>query len=233
MGASGDICVFNGGTDRIECYLPITLPTSKIRVKRRILRDGREIIEPVAPRRTRIESNDYFEWQISYKDRDTGELVEFGRLLKLFIEKNRITRREICRIIEEYYNLPTFQESFEIYREENRVEPRLFGGDFNVLVEKTPILRIYLEDDDSFIDIVLRHKQRAVGYQSMVFLYIPVSSYKIKPNLVGRTARAKQRVIWTPSRHDITAILRAFMIASEKHRSDMIRILRDQIKIDC
>lgn len=44
----------------IKCELPITLPTSKVRVKRKGL-------EPIATRQVKLCKDDYIEWQISYK----------------------------------------------------------------------------------------------------------------------------------------------------------------------
>lgn len=57
---------------------------------------------------------------------------------------------------------------------EDYIEWQISYLDQDDLVEFGHLLKAFYESGDrTFIDIVLRHKQRAVGYQAMVFIYIP------------------------------------------------------------
>jgi len=209
--SAGDILVFWDELENtVKCELPITLPTSKVRVKRKGL-------EPVATRQVKLCKEDYIEWQISYGEAE--RLSEFGEILALAYRKGIIKKDDIDKVKEEFKNIKTFEELYKISREEGKEEYHKF----KILYEKTPILR-YEFDDGHYIDIVLRHKQRAVGYQAMVFMYIPID--KVEPkNLIGRRAYPKERIIWTPKREHILGLLKAFLIASRDHREDMLKII--------
>jgi len=110
---------------------------------------------------------DYIEWQISYGE--VKKLSEFGEILALVYKNGIVKKDDINEVKKEFENTKTFEEAYKISREET-------GKDyhkFKVLYEKTSILR-YEFDDGHYIDIVLRHKQRAVEYQAMVYIYIPI-----------------------------------------------------------
>lgn len=49
---------------KVVCELPITLPTSKVRIKRIIRRDNVEEVV-LFPKGEILTTNDYIEWQIS------------------------------------------------------------------------------------------------------------------------------------------------------------------------
>lgn len=66
---------------KVVCELPITLPTSKVRIKRIIRRDNVEEVV-LFPKGEILTTNDYIEWQISYVY--NGQLFEFGPILKEF-----------------------------------------------------------------------------------------------------------------------------------------------------
>mgnify|MGYP001626412989 CR=1 FL=1 len=216
--------------NQIMCEIPITLPTSKVRIKRIKRSEGKEEIEPVAPRKQPLNPNDYIEWQISYFDsEDKKNLIEFGYLLEAFYKSGEIRSNEICDIVEKLKAIKTFEESFVIRRQ---VEEISLISDFKLLYEKTPILRLDF-NDKTFIDIVLRHKQRAVGYQAMVYIYIPINSPNIiaSRRLINRVAEPKETVTWIPRREHILGLLKAFLIASQKHRNDIIEIITKKMEI--
>ncbi|NAZ25544.1 MAG: R.Pab1 family restriction endonuclease [Thermofilum sp.] len=204
----------------VICILPITFPTSKVRIKR----DG---IEPVAPRRDKLDRRDYIEWQISYWDNKENP-IEFGEIIILAHKNGKISKDEICSIIKEYGDpkVQPFNEQFKIkiFEEKNQ---KIYK-DFNLLFEKTPILHLEL-DDGCYIRVTLRHKQRAVGYQSMVYIYIPVQNLRAPKPLVGRTAAKKEEVSWVPNKIHILGLLKAFLIASYDHRNDIKKLIRKYI----
>lgn len=68
---------------KVVCLLPITLPTSKVRVKR----DD----EPVSVRQNNLKEDDLLEWQISYY-KDEKILIEVGKMLELSYQHRIIAR---------------------------------------------------------------------------------------------------------------------------------------------
>jgi len=205
----------------IECELPITKPTSKARVKRR----G---IDPIATRKTEITSEDYVEWQISYQSKDKSP-IELGIMVKLAYDNGMISKEELCRVIKNYGDskIRPFNEEFRIAREFQR-ETYM---DFQVIFEKTPILRYNL-GDGCYIEVALRHKQKAVGYQSMVYIYIPAKNLHANRPLIGRKAYVNEVVLWRPGKDHILGLLKAFLIASNDHRNDVKGLIR-RIVGDC
>ncbi|MGC9069652.1 MAG: hypothetical protein ACP5IZ_11895, partial [Thermoprotei archaeon] len=97
-------CEFDKNQKRVFCILPITLPTSKIRLKR-------NINEPIAPRNTEITDKDYIEWQISYRD-PNGKLIEFGESLDKALNNDMNLKMKINQVVEEYGNVQTFDKKF-------------------------------------------------------------------------------------------------------------------------
>jgi len=192
----------------IECKLPIAKPTSKARVKR-------EGVYPIATRKEILTDQDYIEWQISYI-KDDDELIEFGEILSVAYNRGVVTKGDILSLVERFKDIKTFEETYEIFRS---ITEEKFK-DFKVIYEKIPILRYELKDG-CYIDIALRHKQRAVGYQAMIYIYIPLRNVQPKP--VGRSAQPKEEVTWLPKRELILGLLKSFLIASRKHRDDMIK----------
>jgi hypothetical protein len=208
-------CKFDKNQKKVWCILPITLPTSKFRLKR----NG---IEPIAPRKTTITDKDYIEWQISYKN-PNGGLIEFGKIFQKAYDNDIISNREIKRVLRRYKNLDTFDKKFMIQR---KIEGAEYYK-FKVIQEIVPILRLDNLTDDYYIDIVLKHKQKAVGYQAMVFLFIPCKAVISlnKTRLIDRKAFQNEKVKVFFNKDCILGLLKAFLIASETHRKDILDIL--------
>jgi hypothetical protein len=59
----------------------------------------------------------------------------------------------------------------------------------------------------------------------MVFLLIPISQCE-PVDIVGRKAKLKEKVAWTPSRKVLETLAKAFAIASRSHRDDMLKLLK-------
>ncbi|MGC8985033.1 MAG: R.Pab1 family restriction endonuclease [Thermosulfidibacteraceae bacterium] len=208
-------CEFDKNQKRVFCILPITLPTSKIRLKR-------NINEPIAPRNTEITDKDYIEWQISYRD-PNGKLIEFGESLDKALNNDMNLKMKINQVVEEYGNVDTFDKKFTIKRIENKEH----YNEFKLISELTPILRLDNLTDNYYIDIILKQKQKAVGYQAMVFLYIPckrVLSLNNQP-LIGRKAYQNEKVKVFLNNDHILGLLKSFLVASNTHRKDILYIL--------
>jgi len=215
----------------IWCYLPITLPTSKVRVKRELSDKSRRIIKPrlgplipIATRKEILREEDLIEWQISYFDKQLGKLIELGEMLYLAAKNGLITKHELHKLLDYAEKIDkTFEQKFQFDFVESNEE---FEG-FRVGYERFPVLYKELEDNCK-IKIILRHKQRAVGYQAMIFLYIPLKNVitgRNYPPIVGRKAYSKEYVIWKASKNHIFELTRAFIIASDDHKKDIKNII--------
>jgi hypothetical protein len=206
---------------KIKVELPITLQTSLVRVKDI---DG----NPIGSVRSQSLKEDwYVEWQISYFD-ENGQLVELGKMFELLATKCKaFTEAEIKELSRCLENRRVFFEETSFISMEKNGSFERFEG-FTLLYRKTPILRKQLSDG-SLIHIELRHKQKAVGYQAMLYIFVPIKnlvSNLDKSSLIGRPARQNETVVWCPTKEHITELMKAFSIMSKKHREDIMFIVR-------
>jgi len=219
MGVKCDVS-YDENNKKIVAELPITLPTSLVRIKDI---DG----NPIGAVRTQNLKGDWYaEWQISYLD-ENRHLVELGKMFELLVNKCKvISKAEINAL---YHQLKTravfFEEAFDISTEKNG-KPENFEG-FTLLYSKTPILRKHLSDG-SFIHIELSHRQKAVGYQAMLYIYIPIKDVTSKldgSSIVNRPAHQKEIVLWFPQKEHIIELVKGFAMMSKKHLGDIIFII--------
>ncbi len=207
---------------KIVCVLPITLPTSHIRVKRND--------EPVAVRKYKIEEGDVLEWQISYYKEGRG-LIEAGKMLMIAYAHRLINKNQLTELIDYINNVPIlFEEGFKIFK---RKTVEKFLGEFEVMYREVPIIHKNL-DNGCFLEAELKHKQKAVGYQPMLYVFIPVKnviSTSLTNSIVGRKAMKKEVVKWYPTSRDVIEIIKTFGILSKKHNRDILRIIK-QIEKD-
>lgn len=209
---------------KIVAELPITLQTSLVRVKDV---DG----NPVGSVRLQnLKENWYIEWQISYFD-ENRRLVELGEMFRLLVTKWKvIDEAEIKELYSYLKNRDAFfEETFFVHTEkdeEKDEKAEKFEG-FTLLYKKAPILRKQLSDG-SFIHIELRHKQRAVGYQAMLYIFIPMGGVMSRLDgspVVGRPARQNEIVLWFPTKENIIELMKGFSVMSKKHLKDIISIV--------
>jgi len=208
-----EYCDVGYANGKLICYLPITTPTGKVRV----LRGD----QPVATRSTELREGDVIEWQISYFADEQRRMVELAKLLELAYHNGLIAEQELGQILSEIVdNKEFFAEKYFIFVDTSSL-PEVFHG-FRVLRKIVPILQKDVDDVQVWVE--LRHKQRAVGFQPMLYLRIPVDT--VSPSLTGRIAERRQVVAWQPSIPILFETLRAFSILSTKHHNDMIDVLR-------
>ncbi|WP_448601444.1 R.Pab1 family restriction endonuclease [Thermoflexus hugenholtzii] len=196
---------------RILCDLPLTQPTGRARLRR----EGR----PIAARQVPLQADDMFEWQIAYRDEE-GNPVELGEMLRIAVRERLLdahTLQEITHWVRSQNKF--FDEEFFI-KTEGTCEQ--FAG-FQVSWRKHPVLIRDVEDGVR-VEIEIRHRQRAVGFQAMVFLLIALRRCE-PPNLIERRANPKELAQWAPSLETIIGLIRAFSVASRAYREDMIRLL--------
>lgn len=200
-------------TRRISCKLPLTQPTGRVRVKRR----GK----PVAVRQEPISAEDVLEWQIAYRD-DKGNIAELGIMLQLALKHELLTSTDLTQLLSFVEEQSEFcDEKFSVMYEPTPIE---FAG-FKVWWLKHPILRREV-GNEATIEIEVRHRQKAVGFQSMVFLLVPIMHCEPK-NLVGRAAIRNESAKWSPSAEVLKSLIQAFTIASRRHRDDMLELMHD------
>lgn len=198
---------------RIVCYLPLTKPTGRCRVKR----NG----QPVPARRVHLQPNDVLEWQIAYKD-DTGKPAELGEMLQLAFKHGLLGVDDMRHLQSLVETQTRFCE--EVFRVQDEPTPEEFVG-FEVWWRKHPVLHREV-DDAAIIEIEVRHRQKAVGFQAMVFLLVPLC-YCEPPNLIGRTAERNEHALWSPPMEVLKVLVQAFAIASKRHKDDMVKLLRE------
>lgn len=229
--------------------LPLTNPTGKIRVKRRGKRSNYGL--PVATRAESFTEDDYVEWQISYATQDppkeskiedivinnTQIGFELTKLLYEGIKLNIFSKdniEEMEKFVDNVQPTETLEENEKIFREGGSQEIK---GGFKKFIEKAPLFIKKNEEKGFFIEIILRHKQRAVGLQAMVYLCIYVEKLKDKNgnSLIGRSAETREFgrfEITSGNKELITDVVKAFAIASLQHKNDISNIL-EQIKRKC
>jgi len=222
--------------------LPLTNPTGKIRVKRRYVDLNYGL--PIATKQVRFTPDDYVEWQISYATSQPGEETAVKDIV---IDDHRVgfeLTKVLCEglktglilsyDIQELKNFAmgigsdeTLEENEKIFREEGFKEIK---GGFKKFIEAVPLFIKTNQPKGYFIEIALRHKQRAIGLQAMVYLCLYIYNLKDRGGkpLIGRTARAKECGVFTISAENkeiVFDVVKAFSIASLEHNRDILKIL--------
>lgn len=213
-------CTVEWKNGKIVCLLPITLSTGKIRAKKQ---DG----TPIPARQVVLGGDDVLEWQISYYDKEKNSLVEAGRMLELAYQYGVLTAEDMKELNRYVTNVPDlFDKSFKITEERTN---KKFLGEFEVRFRRTPILHKDL-DNGCFVEAELKHKQKAVGYQPMLYVFIPVHNVVATPPLIGRQAQQKEIVRWSPTKNDTIGIIKTFSVLSSNHKADINRIIDRLLK---
>ncbi|MFC1514484.1 R.Pab1 family restriction endonuclease [Candidatus Omnitrophota bacterium] len=228
-------------SDHIRISLPITSPTGKIRVKRR---EGKyDVGFPFATRQNALDAHCYVEWQIGYDTPNPsldgcvkeisfvrkGETKYGFELTSLLYNgiKNGIfdagSVKELLYFSKSIDKQLLFEEKAIISR--NMLEPfRMPSLDFHVIEEKYPLY--YLDKKDYVIEVAIKHKQRAVGYQAMIYVCLPIGIFNEK--IVGRAANQKELIsfnVHNTENNFIYDAFRVFSMASKQHNHDIVNIL--------
>lgn len=228
----------------VEVRLPLTDVTGPARVKQRA-DDGFGV--PIAPSRTDLDGSCYIEWQISYdttgtehpsivrevkfqRDGRTKHGCELTKILTCALAEQVLTRAELKTLREELDALRCVDlESAEKIalqpeRERGPGIPPAFGR----FVQRVP--QFIASTPEGSVEIQFKPKQRAVGYQPMVYVCLPSRSWRQAsgaPRTPGH-ARVKETVnirFGPAHRELLLSIVRAFGIASREHNEDLTKIL--------
>ncbi len=228
----------NAGVVRVR--LPLTDVTGKVRVKE-ISPNGFGI--PVAPSKTALGEQNYLEWQIGYDLSNTnspsvvpqirfqrnGE-IKYGReLAKIIFEAVRLgllTTNDLAHELESLKKIPSsdFEENRPVQIE---VTTNAANG-FQSAVERLP--QFTKTTPHGSVQIQLKQKQRAVGYQAMVYVCLPMNQVldmNGSPRRPG-PAKSKETVYYDFNRDNaafILDIVHAFGLASQQHNEDIRQII--------
>ncbi len=227
--------------------LPLTDVTGKARVKEKTP-DGFGI--PLAPSKTMLGKKHYLEWQIGYDSPTTnspttnspssvpqihftrkGETKYGHELSKILLDALRLGILTSNDLQRELAMLPKLAEKAFEERESVEMEAAQKPDDtgFARSVQRVPQF-IKITDHGS-VQIQLKQKQRAVGYQAMVYVCLPMDQVL---NAAGEprkaaAAKSKETVFYRFDRENagfLLDIVRAFAMASKQHNEDIGNILR-------
>jgi hypothetical protein len=228
-------------TNSVRIRLPLTDVTGKVRVKQKSS-DGFGL--PVAPSKVLLGKKDYLEWQIGYDIPNTNSPtvvpeIKFNRngetkygheLSKIIFEAVRLgilSTNDLIREIEELEKIPPgkFEESQAVQVE---VSTNAAADGFQSAVQRLP--QFTKSTPHGWVQIQLKQKQRAVGYQAMVYVCLPMAEVLAmdgSPRQPGG-ARSKETVYYDFTRANsdlLLDIIHAFGIASQQHNEDIRQIL--------
>ncbi len=221
--------------------LPLTTPKGKTRIK--VKSDSLDFGTPFYTGRHAINENCYAEWQIGYDNPDP-DAEGVVRDVKFYGRGERKYGAELTAIL--YYGLTNkiFAEgmlndlvsfansvSQEDFIEENVSISRvtlgskaLKGLTFHIIEEKYPLYLLVKSDYE--IEVVVQHKQRAVGYQAMIYVCLPIKNAEEK--VVGRLAKPKEFIhfkVNQATNNFVSDAFKVFSLASKKHNEDIKSIL--------
>jgi hypothetical protein len=234
-------------TNSVRVRLPLTDVTGKVRVKEQTP-DG--FGQPVAPSKTSLGEKHYLEWQIGYDILNTnsssvvpeikfirnGETKYGHELSKIIFESVRLGLLSTNDIVREIVTLkkiqPTEFEENQVVQIE--VSTNATANGFQSAVQRLP--QFTKTTPHGWVQIQLKQKQRAVGYQAMVYVCLPMNQVldmSGNPRNPG-PAKSKETVYYDFNHENaafILDIVHAFGIASQQHNEDIRQIIGKILRI--
>jgi hypothetical protein len=228
-------------TNAVRVRLPLTDVTGKVRVKEKSS-DGFGV--PIAPSKTSLGKKHYLEWQIGYDIPNTnsssvvpeikfirnGETKYGHELSKIIFESVRlglISTNDLLREMEALKKVQPneFEESQVVQVE---VATNAAADGFQSAVQRLP--QFTKTTPHGWVQIQLKQKQRAVGYQAMVYVCLPMNEMLAMDGSPRKAGPAKSKeTVFYDFNHANTAflldIIHAFGIASPQHNEDIRKIL--------
>jgi hypothetical protein len=228
-------------TNAVRVRLPLTDVTGKVRVKEKSS-DGFGL--PIAPSQVALGKKHYLEWQIGYDIPNTnspslvpeikfirnGEMKYGHELSRIVFEAVRIgllSTNDLVREIEALKKIPAseFEEGQVVQVE---IATNTAANGFQSAIQRLP--QFTKTTPHGWVQIQLKQKQRAVGYQAMVYVCLPMNEVMTmdgSPRKAG-PAKSKETVCYDFNRENaafLLDILHAFGIASAQHNEDIRKIL--------
>ena len=164
-----------------------------------------------------------------YKNGQIYVMYELADLFRLALKQEVISKDEIKELL--IFNDKEKSDIEAQYKVSRTSLNKKISDSFEYYEEKSPLF-IKNINNNSFTEIQLKHKQRAVGYQSMIYFCIWLKGIKDKngKSLIGRNAESKELITINITKEEIIDIAKSFIIASADHDWDMKTILKDLIK---
>jgi hypothetical protein len=243
FGGSADykLVLVETNSQAVRVRLPLTDVTGKVRVKEK---SSGGFGLPVAPMKTLLDEKFYLEWQIGYDLPGTNSPtvvpeIKFIRnggtkygheLSKIILEAVRLgilSTNDLVREIETLKKIPPaeFEENQAVQVE---ISTNAAADGFQSAVQRLP--QFTKTTPHGWVQIQLKQKQRAVGYQAMVYVCLPLNEVLAmdgSPRKPGG-ARSKETVCYDFTRANsglLLDIIHAFGIASQQHNEDIRQIL--------
>ena len=234
------VLVFTNG-DSVRVRLPLTDVTGKVRVKEQTT-DGFGL--PVAPSKVSLGEKHYLEWQIGYDIPSTnspslvpqikftrnGETKYGHELSKIIFESVRLGLLSTNDLVREVEALKKIQPSEFEEGQPVQVETstNAAANGFQSAIERLP--QFTKATPHGSVQIQLKQKQRAVGYQAMVYVCLPMNQVlEMSGNLrKPGPAKSKETVYYDFNNENATFILdiiHAFGMASQQHNEDIRQII--------
>lgn len=235
------VLVFTNAGD-VRIRLPLTDVTGKVRVKRQAA-GGFGL--PVAPTKSRLDEHYYLEWQIGYdlpttnspsavpqikfmRNGETKYGHELTKIILAAVQLGLLSTNDLIREISSLQKIKSseFEETQPLRIEtDTNMEP--FG--FQRAVRRVP--QFTKTTPFGRVQIQLKQKQRAVGFQAMIYVCLPMNEVLTldgKPRPPGH-AHTKETVYYDfkkSNRSLILDVIQAFGLASREHNQDMQIILQ-------
>ena len=228
-------------TNAVRVRLPLTDVTGKVRVKEKSS-DGFGL--PVAPSKVALGKKHYLEWQIGYDIPNTnsptvvpeikfirnGETKYGHELSKIILEAVRLgvlSTNDLVHEIEALKKIPAgeFEENQPVQVE---VATNAAANGFQSAIQRLP--QFTKTTPHGWVLIQLKQKQRAVGYQAMVYVCLPMNKVLDMSGNLRKSGptKSKETVYYDFNRENaafILDIIHAFGIASQQHNEDIRQIL--------
>jgi hypothetical protein len=228
-------------TNAVRVRLPLTDVTGKVRVKEKSA-EGFGL--PVAPSKVLLGKKHYLEWQIGYDSPNTNSpstvpQIQFTRngetkygheLSKVIVEAVRLgflSTNDLIREIEALKKIPPaeFEESQPVQVE---TATNTAADGFQSAVQRVP--QFTKTTPHGWVQIQLKQKQRAVGFQAMVYVCLPLAEVRAMDGTLrpAGQAKSKETVYYDFNRANaafLLDIIHAFGLASQQHNDDLQKIL--------
>jgi len=163
-----------------------------------------------------------------HKDNKVYVMYELADLFEMAIKNKVISKDEIRELLNFNKEKIDVENQYSVKRKPLN---KTISENFEYFEESSPLF-IKRMNDKYFTEIQIKHKQRAVGYQGMVYFCIWIKSLKDNngKSLIGRKAKRNEKVTIYLSKKDLFDIAKTFMITSKDHEWDLKTILKGIIK---
>jgi hypothetical protein len=233
--------IISTNAEAVRVRLPLTDVTGKVRVKEKSA-DGFGL--PIAPSKTVLGKKHYLEWQIGYDSPNTnspsvvpeirfirnGETKYGHELSKIIFEAVQLgilSTNDLVREIEALKQIKPseFEENQTVQVE---VSTNAAANGFQSAVQRLP--QFTKTTPHGSVQIQLKQKQRAVGFQAMIYVCLPMNEVLAMDGTPRKSgpARSKETVYYDFGRENapfLLDIVHAFGLASAQHNEDVQKIL--------